>query len=413
MAFQDVVASCPGSKNPWRTTALILWAAMMIVLTTLIIVYAGHRSVTPVYHQGVEAWWARAPVYDTPYGMNYLPHFMVLFTPYHFAGESLGGILWLYTAAAALIAGLWLFSRVVLPPPYDRWRAFALATILSLPLSAAALQNGQANAHFGAVLLLAAWCLHTQRWGVAAVCLWLAVAIKPLGLAPMFLAWAVYPQLGWRLALGLPVFLAFPFAFGPWEYVSREFLVACNHLRQCSGVTEHRFADLNGILRTFGIPLTGAASLAVRAAAGALSMVFCYFGVRRTAEPGRALLWLGVATGFLMVFNPMTEANSYIILAPALVLWALWGFAHGQQRLGWVLAGMALTMGLLPNPLRPFLGNYFALAWHPAMTIGFLSILAWQVVQSRQRAVAQDGSAEGPLVRTPALSADSSASAKD
>lgn len=391
MAFQDVVASCLGSKNPYRTAALLLWAAVMIVLTIVIIVYAGHRSLTPLYHDSVETWWSRAPIYDTPYGMNYLPHFMVLFTPYHLAGRGLGDILWLYTAAAALIAGLWPFCRALLPPSEDRWRAFFITTLVFLPLSAAALQNGQANAHFGAVLLLAAWCLHTQRWGVAAACLWLAVAIKPLGLAPMFLAWAVYPQLWWRLAVGLPVFLAFPFAFGPWEYVSREFLAAANHLRQCSEVTEHRFADLNGILRTFGIPLTGAASLGVRAVAGAMSMAFCYFGVRRTAEPGRVLLWLGVATGFLMVFNPMTESNSYIILAPALVLWALWGFAHEQQRLGWVLVGMALTMGLLPNLLRPFFGNYFALVWHPAMTIGFLSILVWQVVQSRRRAVAQDG----------------------
>jgi hypothetical protein len=54
----------------------------------------------------------------------------------------------------------------------------------------------------------------------------------------------------------------------------------------------------------------------------------------------------------------------------------------GEKKLGWLLAGMLLTMGLLPNLLRPFLGNAFALAWHPAMTLGFLSVVTWQVFGS-------------------------------
>ena len=148
--------------------------------------------------------------------------------------------------------------------------------------------------------------------------------------------------------------------------------------------SEHRFADLNGLLRTFGIPLTGMASLVVRAGAGASLMLGCYFGVRRETEPRRALLWLSAAAGFLMLFNPMTEANSYVILAPVLGLMALWELAQGTPSLGWLLGSMVLTMGLLPNLLRPLFGNAFALAWHPAMTIGFLFVLAWQVLRPRR-----------------------------
>ena len=32
-------------------------------------------------------------------------------------------------------------------------------------------------------------------------------------------------------------------------------------------------------------------------------------------------------------------------------------------------------MGLLPNLLRPFFGNNFALIWHPAMTLLFIFVL--------------------------------------
>jgi hypothetical protein len=73
----------------------------------------------------------------------------------------------------------------------------------------------------------------------------------------------------------------------------------------------------------------------------------------------------------------MTEANSYAVLAPSLGLLAWWNFNSGSRPVAWVLAGMVLTMGILPEPLRPLFGNYFALAWYPAMALGFLASLGW------------------------------------
>jgi alpha-1,2-mannosyltransferase len=239
------------------------------------------------------------------------------------------------------------------------------------------MQFGQANAHLAAALLLAAWCLSTRRWWAATILLWLATAIKPLGIAAIGLAWAAYPHLWWRLALGLPAFFILPFAFGPTGYVWSQLVACAQNLRQSTGVTEHRFADLNGLLRTFGTALTGPASLAVRAIAGGAFMMLCHQASRRHTEPVRALVWLGAAGVFLMLFNPMTEANSYAIVAPVFGLLAWWNFSRGAKALGWLLAGMVLSMGLLPEPLRPWFGNYFALAWYPALTLGLLALLAW------------------------------------
>ena len=83
-----------------------------------------------------------------------------------------------------------------------------------------------------------------------------------------------------------------------------------------------------------------------------------------------------------MLFNPMTEANSYVILAPAMGVWAAWFlFAEVEHArwLGWGLLGMVLSMGLLPNVVRPLFGNYFALFWHPCLTIVFLTLITWFV----------------------------------
>jgi hypothetical protein len=43
---------------------------------------------------------------------------------------------------------------------------------------------------------------------------------------------------------------------------------------------------------------------------------------------------------------------------------------------------MALSMGLLPNIVRPLFGNYFALFWHPFMTLVFIALLGYFVWRS-------------------------------
>jgi len=48
-----------------------------------------------------------------------------------------------------------------------------------------------------------------------------------------------------------------------------------------------------------------------------------------------------------------------------------------------VFAVMVLSMGLLPELLRPLFGNHFALAWHPAMTIVMLIFVLWSACKPR------------------------------
>ena len=43
---------------------------------------------------------------------------------------------------------------------------------------------------------------------------------------------------------------------------------------------------------------------------------------------------------------------------------------------------MALSMGLLPNIVRPLFGNHFALFWHPVMAIIFVGMLGYFVQRS-------------------------------
>ncbi len=377
-------ALAPPSQRTWLWVGLSTWIVPLLVISVMVGLRPLNRTVTPLYHEAAANWWSRQPLYQGPSGMNYLPPFALLFTPFHLLPLVVADILWRWTAAAGLAGGLWLMLRRTTDT--SAVRAFALISLAVAPLTMAALRNGQANAHFAAALLLAAAGLAHGRWWLATVFLALSLAIKPLGLAALGLAIMVFPPVGWRLALGTLVLLLLPFACAPTGYVHTQDADAWRNLSQCAVVTEHRFADLNGLLRTFGAPLAGTASLLVRGLAGLAFAAGCWFAGRRLSSSSQALLWLAAAAAYLMLFNPMTEANSYVILAPALGLWA-WHFAEtGRPRLAWTLAAMLLSMGLLPNLLRPWLGNAFALAWHPAMTLVFLGVVFWATTAGRGRA---------------------------
>ena len=355
--------------------AVALWVVPMLVIGLLVVLHPRRETVTlGSYHPAAAHWWTGESLYVGPAGMNYLPHFAVLFTPFHFMPLWLGEVLWRFCNAATLAVGLWQLTRALFGP--NSARAFLWATLLTMPLCMTSLRFGNANAVFGGVTLLAATAILNQRWGLASGLIALAIAIKPLGVALLLLAPLVYGPLRWRLALALLGLAIFPFLFGRPTYVWAQHREAWANLQACAVVTEHRFSDINGLLRTLGTELKPGVSKVARVLAGGLTAVLWLWGARRLHEPLTCLWLYALATGYLMLFNPMTEENSYGILAPALAAWGTLFLFKMEMRafraLGWGIVAMALSMAILPNLVHPIFGNYFALFWHPFMTIVFL-----------------------------------------
>ena len=349
----------------------------MLVISALV-AHSPKRTVSTLYHEASANWWAAKGLYEGPAGMNYLPHFAVLFSPFHLLPFALADILWRCTAAALLASGIWRLAKQQFGN--DAMRAFLLASVLALPLCLGALRNGQANAMFAALTLQAVAALARAEWSKATIWMMLAFAIKPLGIVLVLLTPVCYAPMRWRVALGLIAVVVFPFLFQKGDYVLAQHRSFANNLQACAAVTEHRFADINGILRTFEAELPVRASKLIRAAACVITLGLWWFGARRLVEPRRALWLLALTAAYLMLFNPMNEANSYVIIAPAFGLWALTiATLRPEARTSWWIAAMALSMSCLPNLLRPFFGNLFALVWHPLMTIIFVSLLAVEI----------------------------------
>lgn len=363
-----------GDRRFCRNVALTLWIVPMLVIFALVAHNPQKRTVTLVYHQASGNWWAGQELYDAQDGYHYLPHFAVLFSPFHALPMRFGDILWRGAAALLLAGGIWRLAQQQFGE--GAARAFLLASVVALPLSLPALRNGQANALFAALILHTAAATADAKWGRATLWMMLAVAIKPLAIVLVLLAPAVYSQLRWRVVVGLAAVALFPFLFAKTDYALSQYRSVAKDLRVCSAVTEHRFADINGIIRTFGGELPLRVSKALRVLAGGFTLALWWLGARRLIEPTRSLWLFTLTAAYLMLFNPMNEANSYIILAPAFGLWtAAFVWLRPAPRIGWFIACVALSMGCLPNLLRPLFGNGFALFWHPMTTIVFMALL--------------------------------------
>ncbi len=339
------------------------------------------RTVTDLYHDASHNWFQQKPLYAGPSGMNYFPQFAPSFVLFHWLPVPIGDIGWRWLSGFVLVFGIWRLAQTQFSSNSGAVLPWIL--LLTLPLSLSALRYGQANALFSGLLVNVVASIAQRRWTGATLWMMLAVIVKPLGLVILLLAPFVYAPLRWRVLEAALILILSPFLITDIDYVMSQYFASFANLQSSSVVIEHRFADFQGIIRTFGGELPSLLALVIRAVAAFVALGLWLVVGRRFDEPLRAIWLLALTTIYLMLFNPMTESNSYVILAPALSIWGLTLLATARSRkLGWCLVGSALSIGLLKEPLRPIFGNNFALIWNPIMALvffGVLLLILWQI----------------------------------
>ena len=358
--------------------AVAVWAVPLLVICMWIAFFPHERTVTPIYHEATANWWAHKNLYEGPEGLNYLPHFVVLFTPFHVLPVPAGDILWRALTTALLASGMWRLLRNEFGN--DIAPIFLWASLLALPACDGAIRNGQGSALFAALSVHAIACLPSRHWWSAATLMVLALAVRPIGIVLVLLAPFVYASLRWRLVVLLLAFSVFPFLFAPPDYVIGQLRGFAANIQACAIYTRQDFADFNGVIRTFGGELPHGVSTILSMLAGVITLALWRFGALRVREPFRAWWLLALASVYLMLFNPMNEVNSYVILAPSLAIWAVTALRNDEtRRFGHWVAFIVLTIGILPEPMRHIFGNRFGPFWHPIVTVLFLGLLTAQL----------------------------------
>ncbi len=371
-------------RGAWAArAALAIWLTYGSVLGVLVALEPDRRTVTPNYRQAAEKWWpGEEDIYTgKKKGFLYLPQAAILYSPFAILPKRLGEPLWRWVSLGILAWALWRAARVFRSSALPEGGAFFLLTVLTFPASLASAGNGQMNILLAALFLHTAVCLAKQKWALSAGTLVLAFAWKPLAAVYFLLAGALLPKLRGLLLGALVLAFALPFLHPSPEFVWRQFQLGAQVLRASSQPGFHEFCDLAGMFRTFGMPLSDGVWFILRAFAALGTLGLGWLALRRRPWPEAQLLLYALAVTYLVLFNPRTEANSYILLAPAVAIWTLRAFpsvgTERFSRLFLLLVGLAIALGC---DSYGFIHHWTNLWFKALATSFFAAWVAWQIL---------------------------------
>jgi hypothetical protein len=296
-----------------------LWGICFFVVSGMIIHNWWNHSEGITYTKAVSDWWNGRDLYDQfKYdGFLYFPHAAILYTPFTWLRHPAGDIAWRLFGWAFLIGGIYRFSKLFAPGDTDR--VFAIASFVAIAPALASLRNGQANLQIAAMMLQTAADLAERRWWRATLWLMIGFAVKPIMLVMILLVAALYRPMSWRVVVALVLFALAPFATKPAAYVWSQYHSCYNKMTNASQ-PNRAFCDLRGLLSTVGIEISQRTEVLMQLAAALGALLICWLPTRRWIEPWRSAAILCLTAVYLMLFNPRTESNSYVILSPVVGL---------------------------------------------------------------------------------------------
>jgi len=293
--------------------ALAIWFVYGAIIAIVVAVQPERHTATLEYQWASAKWWGgEKSLYKKKNGYLYLPQFAILYTPYEFLPDRVGEPLWRLTCMALLASALWVAASALAGE--KRAQVFLIATVLALPSSFASARNGQVNMPLAALFLLTAIAISRERWWPAAAMLAVALVLKPIALAPILLCAALYPRLILPGIACLAVVAALPFAHPNPSYAANEYVAFFKNLNQAGNPKGQTWCDFAGMLGVAGIQIPSAIQLGIRALAGLVALGIGWHAVRTMDRLRGAVAVLFASVVYLMLFNPRTETNSYVML---------------------------------------------------------------------------------------------------
>jgi len=86
--------------------------------------------------------------------------------------------------------------------------------------------------------------------------------------------------------------------------------------------TGDTFADVFALTRLFSLHLPRAVEVVVQAFAGLATVGLCWLAVRRWDPVPASLFLLALSGGYILLFNPRTETNGYVLVGTAVAFLA-------------------------------------------------------------------------------------------
>lgn len=317
-------------KNFWIFFGLGLWGIFLLGLTIRNIVRPGSVGDTGVYLMGARHWMEGAALYtyQQNVGFVYSPFAAICYTPLTLMPPFVARTLWQFVSAAILLIGLAGLCKYG-PFSHIMRRSLGAAFALLLPLSMYNFVESQANALVIGLIMIAVTAVSLKRWMLAAIAIGIAVYWKvyPIVVAMLFIVIAP-TQMTWRLLLVFLVLALIPFACQKASYVLEQY-----QLWYATRIQDNRLnypvkiapLDLWYLLvRRAKMPISETAYQILRILSGAAIAWFCILGRLRRWPSERVLGGMfSFVCAWILLFGPASEHETYLLLAPAVVLGVL------------------------------------------------------------------------------------------
>ena len=323
------------------------WYALATIIT-LTVVYSiaidQERSVTPAYRSAVMNWFSGRPLYNmSGHGFLYFPQAALTFAPWALLPHAVAEVAWRLCIIHALAYACFRINQAL----GGDGRSFWTISICSTVLAWGCARNGQSTLAITAMMMLAAIDLSEARWWRATVLLSLAVAFKPLAIVMVLLAAAIYPQVSWRMVIGMVIVAVAPFLTQRPDYVMSQYVDCVRSLQVTFHVGEsEKWAQFFGMLEVARIDLPGPIRTGIRLAAALGTLLACWRAARVLAPQRAAYYLFAFSACYLMLFNSRTEGNTYAMVGPVYgVLLAEALFRRKDQRAAsWMIAAVSLSV---------------------------------------------------------------------
>src|SRR5246127_2427811 len=350
---EDRSVGLPGrlkSLSAWNIGALAVWIIIFLGLAVRPLANPNRATALTVYRLAGINWLGAQHLYGDWRGFVYSPLAAVFFAPFGLLPPGWGNLCWTWLNAAIFLLGVRsLLSSGIYPGIKPRYHG--IVYLLLVPLVLGNLDTGQANPTVIGLVLLAVAAVPAERWSVAALCVAAATYLKIYPLAVGLILFLTAPRrLGWRLVLALLLLGFLPFLFQHWSYVSQQY----HEWIATRSADDRRLYPLKDVpldlwfllVRLGHLPIPGSVYSAFQMLSGGAIALFCLPGVWRNWPKERLMAGiLALLCIWMTLCGPATELQTYVLLAPAIVLTVV-NAVFGSQPL-WLRIGMLLVYLLI------------------------------------------------------------------
>lgn len=317
------------SKNSLIT--IILW--MLFIVFTLFVAIRGNPNVAQWYGQGAQHWLHGLNLYNTATtsihgshseagtGFIYLPQAAIMYMPFSLFPPCAARILWRIALIILMLVMTYRLHGSI--KQHSQYHNTALLSAVMIFLGVSSAITGQMNIVLVAFTLFATIAIAHEQWRQASLWLVLAFAAKPTAIVILLLAIGSYKELRKTTLLYLIIMLLAPFAFQHSDYVLAQYKDIINMLTAVNNVgsTSSRWSQFFGMIeQTSGMTVNAHLQTIIRLIMAIGTLAIMRRIARQYSREESAFFLFTLSSLYLMLFNPRTEANDYVQLAPSIII---------------------------------------------------------------------------------------------